>query len=283
MHEGNPGSSATDTRFLVDEAHSLGPQMLEGGIEVDDRVGNVVHALTAGGQELPDRRVFAPGLQQLNVRTADGDHGLLDPLALDNLAVNRLDAVLAAIFRQGPVEVVHRDADVVDVDQEHGTRLGALLSRCCGPLTSAPMRTRPPLAEIRRIYADSHIIAVVGASPDPSKRANAIPSYLRDQGYRIIPVNPNHDEMFGERCYPTLLDVPEPIDVVDVFRPAEQAPEIAEQTVQVGAKVLWLQLGILSDEAAEIAAAGGLSFVEDHCMGQMHAMLGLGPGPPHTD
>ncbi len=145
------------------------------------------------------------------------------------------------------------------------------------------MRTRPPVAEIRRLFEESRTIAVVGASPDPTKRANVVPSYLRDQGYRIIPVNPNHDEIFGERCYPTLLEVPGPVDVVDVFRPAADAPEIADKAVQIGARVLWLQLGILSDEAAEIAATAGLTFVEDHCMGQMHAMLGLGPGPPHSD
>lgn len=145
------------------------------------------------------------------------------------------------------------------------------------------MKARPPVAELRRIYEDSHTIAVVGASPDPTKRANVIPAYLQQQGYRIIPVNPNHDQVLGERSYPTLLDIPEPVDVVDVFRPAGEAPEIAHQAAHIGATVLWLQLGILSDEAGRIAAAGGLAFVEDHCMGQMHAALGLGPGPPHAD
>ncbi len=145
------------------------------------------------------------------------------------------------------------------------------------------MRTRPPIAELRRIYDESRTIAVVGASPDPSKRANVVPIYLRDQGYRIIPVNPNHDEVFGEQSYATLLDIPEPVDLVDVFRPPTDAPDVAEKAVQIGATVLWLQLGILSEEAARIAAAGGLAFVEDHCIGQMHAMLGLGPGPPHNE
>lgn len=145
------------------------------------------------------------------------------------------------------------------------------------------MKTRPPLSELRRVYADSHTIAVVGASPDPGKPAFAIPAYLQRQRFRIIPVNPNHDSVFGERAYPTLLDIPEAVDVVDVFRPAEDAPTIAEEAVRIGATVLWLQLGIVSDEAANIAAEGGLTFVEDHCMGQMHAILGLGPGPEHVD
>ncbi len=144
------------------------------------------------------------------------------------------------------------------------------------------MRTRPPLPELRRIYAESHTIAVVGASPDSTKRANVVPAYLIDQGYRVIPVNPNHDEVFGERCYPTLLEIPDKVDIVDVFRPPIDAPDVAVKAVQIGARVLWLQLGILSDEAARIAQQGGLLFVEDHCIGQMHAMLGLGPGPAHA-
>ncbi|NNC92093.1 MAG: CoA-binding protein [Acidimicrobiia bacterium] len=143
------------------------------------------------------------------------------------------------------------------------------------------MRTRPPIKELRRIYEESRTIAVVGASPDPNKRANVVPAYLKDQGYRIIPVNPNHDEVLGEMCYPSLLEVPDPVDVVDVFRPPIDCPDVARKAVGIGAKVLWLQLGILSDEAAHIAADGGLAFVEDHCIGQMHAMLGLGPGPVH--
>lgn len=143
------------------------------------------------------------------------------------------------------------------------------------------MRPRPKLDEIRRIYADSKTIAVVGASPDPTKRANIVPAYLQEQGYRIIPVNPSHDEVLGEKAYPTLLDIPEPVDVVEVFRPADEAPDIAVNAVAIGANVLWLQLGIVSEEAGQIAIDGGLDFVMDNCMGVMHAKLGLGPGPDH--
>lgn len=145
------------------------------------------------------------------------------------------------------------------------------------------MKPRPSLAELRQIYADTDTIAVVGASPDPSKRAHVIPQYLQEQGYRIIPVNPNHPEVFGQTAYPTLLDVPEEVDVVDVFRPEVEAPDVAGMAVQIGARVLWLQQGIESDEAGRIATEGGLVFVQDRCMGQMHAMLGLGPGPPAHD
>ena len=143
------------------------------------------------------------------------------------------------------------------------------------------MRTRPPLEELRRIYADSETIAVVGASPDPTKRAHVVPAYLQEQGYRIIPVNPHHDEVLGEQAYATLLDIPEPVDVVEVFRPAEEAPGIAEDAAAIGAGVLWLQVGILSEEAGEIATDAGMRFVMDHCMGVMHAKLGLGAGPDH--
>ena len=143
------------------------------------------------------------------------------------------------------------------------------------------MSTRPPLDDLRRIYADTKTIAVVGASPDPAKRAHVVPAYLQEQGYRIIPVNPNRDEVLGEKAYPTLLDIPEPVDLVEVFRPAEEAAGIAKDAVAIGADVLWLQVGIVSDEAAETAREAGLDVVMDHCMGVMHAKLGLGPGPDH--
>ena len=136
--------------------------------------------------------------------------------------------------------------------------------------------------QMRDIYAEARTIAVVGASPNPTKPANAVPVYLGEQGYEIIPVNPTHDTVFGVRSYPTLLDVDRPVDVVDVFRPSPEAPAIARNAVDIGAKVLWLQLGVVSDEAAEVAWEAGLLVVMDRCMGFMHGKLGLGPGPPHV-
>jgi hypothetical protein len=106
---------------------------------------------------------------------------------------------------------------------------------------------------------------------------------LQDVGYRIVPVNPHHGNVFGEPSYPALVDIPEPVDVVEVFRPGEEAPEIARQAAAIGAKVLWLQLGIDSEEAARIAQDAGLTFVSDLCMGAMHAVLELGSGPGPTD
>jgi uncharacterized protein len=129
------------------------------------------------------------------------------------------------------------------------------------------------------IYRTAHTIAVVGASADPAKAAYRIPQYLQQQGYRIIPINPRGGEILGEQVYTTLLDVHEPIDVVDVFRPAAEAPEVARQAAAIGAKVLWLQLGIVSDEARQIATEAGLQAVMDRCMGATHVALGLGPGP----
>ena len=106
-----------------------------------------------------------------------------------------------------------------------------------------------------------------------------IPAYLQAQGYRILPVNPNGGELFGEHVFRSLDEITEPVDVVDVFRPPEEAPGIARQAVAIGARVLWLQAGIESEAAREIAEAAGLTVVMNRCMGATHRWLGLGPGP----
>jgi uncharacterized protein len=138
----------------------------------------------------------------------------------------------------------------------------------------------PSLRErLARIYADTRTIAVVGASADPAKAAHRIPAYLQGQGYRILPVNPRGGELFGEPVARSLAEVEGPIDVVDVFRPAAEAPEIAREAVQAGARVLWLQLGIESEEARQVAEAAGLTVVMNRCLGTTHHQLGLGPGP----
>jgi uncharacterized protein len=129
------------------------------------------------------------------------------------------------------------------------------------------------------IYAETRTIAVVGASGDPSKPAHRIPRYLQSQGYRILPVNPRGGELLGEPVARSLAEVEGPVDVVDVFRPAEEAPGIAREAIEAGAKVLWLQVGIESEEARQEAEAAGLTVVMDRCMGEAHAELGLGPGP----
>jgi len=133
--------------------------------------------------------------------------------------------------------------------------------------------------DLKKIYAEVKTIAVVGASGDETKAGHRIPRYLQSQGYRIIPVSPKGGEILGEKVYASLAEIPDAVDVVDVFRPAEETPAIARDAVAIGAKVLWLQSGIASDEAEQIGEAGGLTVVMDRCMGATHRQLGLGPGP----
>ena len=113
-------------------------------------------------------------------------------------------------------------------------------------------------------------IAVVGASRDPVKAGGSVPAGLQRRGFRIIPVNPYAETLFGERVYRSLLEIPEKIDLVDVFRPAQDAPEIARQAAAIGAGALWLQLDIRSDEARRIAQEAGMDYVEDECTAIVH-------------
>lgn len=133
--------------------------------------------------------------------------------------------------------------------------------------------------ELRQIYQRTTTIAVVGASGNETKAAHAIPRYLQSQGYEIIPVNPRGGELFGVKAYPTLADVDVPIDVVDVFRPPEEAEAVARESIAKGVGILWFQIGTHTDEAVRLAADAGLTVVYDRCMGLTHAQLGLGPGP----
>ena len=116
-----------------------------------------------------------------------------------------------------------------------------------------------------------HTIAVVGLSPKPERASHDVARYLLDQGYKIIPVNPVQEEILGLKCYPDLSAIPEPVDLVDVFRRPEHCAAIAEEAVTIGAKALWLQLGIANDEAARLASDGGLLVVMDHCIKIEHA------------
>jgi len=119
----------------------------------------------------------------------------------------------------------------------------------------------------RDILESARTIAVVGASRDPNKAGGSVPAGLQRRGFRVIPINPYADTLFGEKVYRSLLDVPEKVDIVDVFRPSADAPAIARQAAAVGAKALWLQLDIRSDEARRIAEAAGMEYVEDECTG----------------
>ena len=122
------------------------------------------------------------------------------------------------------------------------------------------------MAEPEEVLERYRTIAVVGMSTNPDKPAHNVPLELKEAGFRIIPVNPSAEEILGQRSYASLREIEEPIDVVDVFRPSEEARDVARQAVEVGAKALWLQLGIRSYEARSIAEAAGMDYVEDRCM-----------------
>ena len=138
----------------------------------------------------------------------------------------------------------------------------------------------PTDAELRSILGDARTIAVVGLSSKPDRYSYVVAEFLQGRGYRIVPVNPNETEVLGERAYPSLLDVPAevPVDVVDVFRRAEDTPEVAAQAVARGAKVLWLQDGIVSEEARRVAEDAGLTVIMGVCIKRTSTRLDRGAG-----
>ncbi len=131
-------------------------------------------------------------------------------------------------------------------------------------------------AGLRRLLQDTRTIAVVGMSANPERASNEVAQYLRRAGYTIIPVNPACAEILGEKCYPSLREVPVPIDLVDVFRKPDDVMPVVEDAIAVGAKAVWLQLGVIATEAAARAEAAGLAVVMDHCTKIEHRRLVLG-------
>ena len=123
---------------------------------------------------------------------------------------------------------------------------------------------------IRRILDECRTIAVVGLSSDPSRPSNSVSGYMRRQGYRVIPVNPNETSVFGEKAYPDLFAVPEKIDLVDVFRRPEEAGKAVDQAISIGAKAVWLQEGVIDVDAAQRAVDAGLMVVMDRCWLKEH-------------
>ncbi len=134
------------------------------------------------------------------------------------------------------------------------------------------------IAKLRRILKTCRTLAVVGLSANWYRPSFFAAKYLQEHGYRIIPVNPQYDRILGEKCYPSLAAIPEKVDLVDCFRRSEEIPAIADEAVAIGAKVLWMQLGVTSPEARRRAQAAGLEVVEDRCMKIEHGRLfgGLG-------
>jgi predicted CoA-binding protein len=149
---------------------------------------------------------------------------------------------------------------------------------------------------LRQVLQNHRTLAVVGLSADWFRPSFFAAKYMQEHGYRIIPVNPKYQEILGETCYPSLKDIPHPVDIVDVFRKPGDTPGIAQEAVHIGAKVLWLQLKVVNDDAQAIAAKAGLTVIMDRCVKIEHARLfgGLGwfgvntgvisarrPLPPH--
>jgi predicted CoA-binding protein len=125
----------------------------------------------------------------------------------------------------------------------------------------------------KRILKDYRTIAVVGLSPKPTRPSHIVASYLKENGYKIIPVNPRAGEILGEISYPDLSSIPELVEVVDVFRRSNELPAIVEEAISVGAKALWMQEGVINAEAAERAREAGLLVVMDRCMRKEHRKL----------
>lgn len=134
------------------------------------------------------------------------------------------------------------------------------------------------ISHLRAVLQQAKTIAIVGLSPSWHRPSYFAASYMQNHGYRIIPVNPRSDKILGERCYPDLASIDQPVDMVDCFRRAEEMPGLAEQAIQLGAKSFWVQLGLRSPEAKALCDQAGLAYVENHCVKIEHARLfgGLG-------
>jgi uncharacterized protein len=129
------------------------------------------------------------------------------------------------------------------------------------------------VTRIPDLLKSAHTIAVVGLSSNPMRPSNGVSAYMQRAGYRIIPVNPNETEVLGEKAYARLEEVPEKIDIVDIFRRSEVVPEIVESAIKVGAKAVWMQEDVINEEAAERGRAAGLDVVMDRCILKEHRKL----------
>ena len=140
------------------------------------------------------------------------------------------------------------------------------------------MHVNPSDDALRELLEASTTIAMVGASSKPDRPSNGVMRLLLEAGFRVVPVSPRETEVLGVRAVPSLAAITEPVDIVDVFRRAEETPEVADEAVAAGARVLWLQLGISNEDAAARARGGGLTVVMDLCLGQTVRRLGIVKG-----
>jgi predicted CoA-binding protein len=195
---------------------------------------------------------------------------------------------VAALLRDTERECPDTDLQCVDTDVDCDTDLecvGNTNVGCPRPTDAAGPTMAGPAADagdqpvndeaLRQLLLDTKVIAVVGLSANPDRPSNQVAWYLHHQGYRLFGVNPScpESELFGVPMVASLAEVPEPIDIVDVFRRPEHTPDVARDAVAAGARVLWLQLGIRSDEARAVAEEAGLTYVEDRCVKVDHARL----------
>ena len=135
------------------------------------------------------------------------------------------------------------------------------------------IRAMDDINTLRRILKETRVIAVVGLSADWYRPSYFAAKYMQEHGYRVIPVNPKYDSILGEKCYKSLRDIPEPVDMVDVFRKTQDVPPIADEAISIGAKVLWQQLGVKNEAAAAKARTAGLEAVLDRCVKIEHGRL----------
>jgi uncharacterized protein len=125
----------------------------------------------------------------------------------------------------------------------------------------------------KELLKASHVIAIVGLSADDTKASNVVGRYLQSKGYRVIPVNPGADEILGEKVYKSLSEIPEPVDIVDIFMRSEKVARVVEEAVKLHPKAIWLQLGITNDEAERMAERNNIGFFSDKCVKQEYARL----------
>ncbi len=134
---------------------------------------------------------------------------------------------------------------------------------------------RPDAIKLREILASARTIAVVGASTNLEKAAHKVPELLIEAGYTVIPVHPTSAQILGQRAYPTLGDIPVPVDIVDVFRPSAEVAGVVEQAIAMGTPTVWVQLGITSEEGRRLATSAGVNYIEDRCIGEMVLAEGI--------
>ncbi len=140
---------------------------------------------------------------------------------------------------------------------------------------SQPPHVNPDPDKVRDLLHEARCVAVVGLSPDPGRDSHKVAAYLLQHGFKVVPVNPKAESILGQRCFASLKDIPFPVDLVDVFRASEHTPPLAREAVEIGAKGLWLQLGVKSAEACAIASQGGLMVVQDKCLKIEHHRLAV--------